>query len=753
MPRALVLYQYLHPDDVVSAVHLSDLCRGLVARGWEVEALPSNRACRDDCAAYAAEETWQGVRIRRVWRPRLRMVPRGFARLPSAAWMIAAWMLAALRPRPPDVLIIGTDPVMAVLAAIAWKVLRPRVRIAHWCFDLYPDCAVADGLLRPGGLAARALAWLARRAYGACDLLVDIGPCMRERLAASGCHAGGAAAGVQAGRSHRRGARHVTLTPWALAESASPAAADATERHRLFGDARLGLLYSGNFGRAHGHDLLLGLARRLRGDGVRVAFSVRGNRVETLRQAVSAADTNVTFAPFAAPDALEARLGAADVHLVSLRPEWTGAVVPSKFFGSLAAGRPVVFAGDRRSAIARWIAAHGVGWVLTPETLEAVAADLRKLAADPASPGQSPASPGRSPARLGRLKRRCHEVYAQHFARERILDRWDAVLRSMLPPAAAARRVRPQRRTPARGRPCEKDSPFRFPEGPEEPALSNAKGCSAETTPGVFFAAAPPDPVRDLVGRAGWDRYYAAGPWRLPAYADEALHPHRARLIRRFLPCGPGKRLLEVGSAPGRYLAWFAREFGYEVAGIDYSPGGHEATLRNMELTGTRAEVILGDFFAYPFAPTSFDVVLSTGFVEHFDDRRRVLSRMDELLRPGGWLLATWPNLRGLNGWIFRRFRPKAAAGHFSFGAAEVAAVLRERGYAICYAGPLDGPFLLDPTAEAAWTGRHPDLARLTRAPLAVFNRCSRGLNRLLGWMPESDLLSCDQGVLAHKGP
>ena len=259
-------------------------------------------------------------------------------------------------------------------------------------------------------------------------------------------------------------------------------------------------------------------------------------------------------------------------------------------------------------------------------------------------------------------------------------------------------------------------------------------------------------PLRDLVGRDAWDQYYQAGPWRLPAWADSALHPHRDRLVRRLLPRGPGRRLLEVGSAPGRYLAFFARELGYEVVGIDYSPAGHAATLRNMELTATRAEVILGDFFTHPFGPASFDVVLSVGFIEHFDDRRRVLGRMDEVVKPGGWLVATWPNLRGLNGWIFRRFRPKAAAEHFTFGAAEIAAILRTRGYAIAYAGPLDGPFLLDPLAEAAWAARRPGLARLARAPLAIFNRCSRGLNRLLGWAPETDLLSCDQGVFACKG-
>src|SRR5206468_3956240 len=114
---------------------------------------------------------------------------------------------------------------------------------------------------------------------------------------------------------------------------------------------------------------------------------------------------------------------AAEVHLVSLRPEWTGVVVPSKFFGSLAAGRPVIFAGSGDSAIAGWIREHGVGWVLNRENAAAVAEDLRRLAADP--------------ARLAALQRRCHAVYQEHFSWRTIMDGWDRELRALLP-----RRVR-----------------------------------------------------------------------------------------------------------------------------------------------------------------------------------------------------------------------------------------------------------------------------------------------------------------------
>jgi glycosyltransferase involved in cell wall biosynthesis len=266
---------------------------------------------------------------------------------------------------------------------------------------LYPEAPVADHLLRSESAFVRFLRGLLRRAYAACDLIADLGPCMRARLSDYG---------------HR--ARTVTLAPWALSEPAANNRPDPNVRAKLFGDARLAILYSGNFGRAHSYADLLTLARRLRDGGVHFCFAVRGNRADELRDAVRPDDSNVSFSGFTPEAELRAHLAAADVHVASLRPEWTGVVVPSKFFGSLAAGRPVLFAGAADSAIAMWIRQYGVGWVLGPNTVEVTADQLLRLA--------------QSRSELQRMQDHCQAVYREHFARRRIMDAWDRELRLLL---------------------------------------------------------------------------------------------------------------------------------------------------------------------------------------------------------------------------------------------------------------------------------------------------------------------------------
>jgi len=180
MPRVLVFYHYFHPDDVVSAQHYADLCLGLREFGWNVTVMPCNRGCRDESLTYPLKETWQGITVRRVWRPAFRQGST-HGRILNAIWMTCAWSLASLAYRP-DAIIIGTDPILCVCAAIPWKLLHPHCRILHWCFDLYPEAAIADGMLKEQTLCMKALKFVLGLAYRCCDAIGSLGVCMTKRL-------------------------------------------------------------------------------------------------------------------------------------------------------------------------------------------------------------------------------------------------------------------------------------------------------------------------------------------------------------------------------------------------------------------------------------------------------------------------------------------------------------------------------------------------------------------------------------------
>ena len=321
--------------------------------------------------------------------------------------MIAGWFLRTLGLGRFDAIIVGSDPAFSPALALALRLAYPRAALVHWCFDLYPEAIEAEG----GGQAVAALASVARMmmkmAYRCYAEIVDLGPTMRRRLQA-----------YETGGGHPH---HETLVPWALAEPGKVAAPDPGVRAELFPRARLALLYSGTMGRAHDYQLFLRLARACRassGDDISMCFSSRGNRFQELRAAVTAEDTNITFAPFADESALEARLEAADIHLLSLKPEWAGVVVPSKFFGSLAVGRPVIYAGPGESEIAGWVREDKVGLHLEEDNLDAVVERLHGLIDHEAE--------------MKQWQENALAVYERRFSKRVVNDQWDRLLRTYI---------------------------------------------------------------------------------------------------------------------------------------------------------------------------------------------------------------------------------------------------------------------------------------------------------------------------------
>jgi glycosyltransferase involved in cell wall biosynthesis len=141
-------------------------------------------------------------------------------------------------------------------------------------------------------------------------------------------------------------------------------------------DDELVVMYSGNMGLGHRFGEVLEIARE-KPAGIRFAFFGRGKRRGEIEAFMAAhPEAAVELHDYAPSEVLGAHLRSADVHLASLAAEWTGTMVPSKLQGIFAAGRPVIFQGDARSSIGRWVEESGGGWVVPPGDAGALARAL-----------------------------------------------------------------------------------------------------------------------------------------------------------------------------------------------------------------------------------------------------------------------------------------------------------------------------------------------------------------------------------------
>jgi hypothetical protein len=411
--RLLLVHHFFQPDDVVSARLYSQLAAEQAKRGWDVTVLTSNRACRRPDVEFARSASWPGVHVVRAWRPPWTQASP-LSRLANSGWLLGAWLAKLIGPGSLerfDAVIVGTDPAFAPLLLIPMRAFRKDGLLATWTFDLYPEAITAFDTANdvgrprasPIGAALVPLARrLMRRAYASADLLANLGTGMAARLAA-----------------YEVPGRNETFTPWSPLEPSEPSPPDPRVRARLFPGAELGLLYAGTLGRAHDFRPFLELSRRCRarsGNTIGFAFACGGHRRKDLERALGRLDTNVRLIEPCPEQELLARLEAADMHLVSVRDAWEGIVMPTKFFGALAVGRPVLYAGPPDGDLAERTRTHDVGFTLTD--VDEAEARLHALLDDRRT--------------LTRWGENAWAVYRERYARSVVNDRIDAVLRGML---------------------------------------------------------------------------------------------------------------------------------------------------------------------------------------------------------------------------------------------------------------------------------------------------------------------------------
>jgi SAM-dependent methyltransferase len=126
------------------------------------------------------------------------------------------------------------------------------------------------------------------------------------------------------------------------------------------------------------------------------------------------------------------------------------------------------------------------------------------------------------------------------------------------------------------------------------------------------------------------------------------------RLLRRYLH--RGDRFLEIGCAPGKILAWAAAEVGAQVSGLDYSERGIATSRHLFSALSLPGDLRCEDLGRTSFPAAGFDVVYSSGLIEHFADPTTVVRQHLELVRPGGTAVITVPDYSGLYGTLQRYF-------------------------------------------------------------------------------------------------
>jgi len=357
--RILVINQFFWPDMSATSQLLTDLAKGLAERGHEVYAISADTGYN----AASADAPPPGITIHRVRSSRF---SRG--RIGRVVSYLSFYVSAALRaltvPRPHLVLTLTTPPLISLVGTIL-KTLRGS-RHFIWEMDVYPDVAIDLDYFKAGGAIDRVTGTLADYSRRRADGIIALGECMKQRLIGRGIDA----------------ARIFVADNWADSAAIQPLP-------RPGDPDQLVLLYSGNLGLAHDLETLTGAMLELNHElnqapRFHFLFVGSGGRRQELESIVAAHNLrSVELRPYVERTSLGESLAAGDIGLVTQRDVCCGSVVPSKVYGLLAAGRPILFIGPRQATPALIIGRFNCGWQIDCGDVQALTQLLLRLAEHP----------------------------------------------------------------------------------------------------------------------------------------------------------------------------------------------------------------------------------------------------------------------------------------------------------------------------------------------------------------------------------
>jgi glycosyltransferase involved in cell wall biosynthesis len=394
--KLVFINRFFYPDHSATSQLLTDLAFTLAKDNLGgVFIITSRQKYDSPNAGLKPMEIVHGVTIVRVWTSRF---GRGsiFGRAVDYLTFYFSAIISMFKiVGKNDIVVAKTDPPM--ISAAAWIVTTiKRARLVNWLQDLFPEVAMALNVPFVTGFPYRILKIIRNKSLASATTNVTIGEQMARRVKSEVPNAS-----VRIIHNWQNG---TAIKPIALEECT------LRERWKLVDSFVVG--YSGNLGRGHDYNTIADAAElMINDDDTRFLFVGGGAKLATLKNHVAARKLpNFVFHNYQPTEKLAECLAVPDIHLISLKPELEGLMVPSKLYGILAAGRCVIFIGDVHGEIANLLEQYNFGFSVEESNSRQLAEKIRLLRDTPKLRTQ--------------LNVNARKLFDDHLNRRSALDNW-----------------------------------------------------------------------------------------------------------------------------------------------------------------------------------------------------------------------------------------------------------------------------------------------------------------------------------------
>ena len=345
--KLLIINQYFYPDVAATAQLLTDLSEDLADKEMDITVLTGNSNYLGGKLDLSANGKYIKSRVIRVNSFSLGKKSTIRRLLDYLSFYILVILKSFTLPKHDIVLILTTPPLISLLGLFL-KALR-KSKLVCLVEDLYPDTAIALGFIKANNYFVKVINSLSKLVFQKSDLIIAISKNMKSRLINKGVDKN----------------KIVIIDNWADKKQIYPIPMKNNwflKKHKL--EDCFVIEYSGNMGLSHDFDTILQGSKILsKYQDIKFLFIGDGGKKKEILRFKTKNNLNNTFClPYQDRNILAHSISAGNISLVSLKSELEGCIMPCKIYGIMAAGRPIIFIGDRNSDIANIIKNANCGY-------------------------------------------------------------------------------------------------------------------------------------------------------------------------------------------------------------------------------------------------------------------------------------------------------------------------------------------------------------------------------------------------------
>jgi len=404
MQKIIFINRFFYPDHSATSQLLTDLVSKLNYNNCEIHIVTSRMKYDDENVRYESDAKYKGVYIHRCWTSsfgRSALLGRAIDYL--TFYMSSFFKLLTLVSKN-DVVVAKTDPpLISVSSGVVTKF--KQATLINWVQDLFPEVAKELNVSLFNGILFNVVKYVRNWSLKIAYKNVVLGELMAEKI-----------------NSEIKSAREPVIIPnWVVGKEMRPVSRGDNSLSLKWGLTNKFVIgYSGNLGRAHDYKTILKAAIELKEKEEIVFLFIGGGAGydELKKQVETLGLSNFLFKQYQSTELLSYSLSVPDVHIISLEPALEGLIVPSKFYGIISVGKPIIFIGDQKGEIARLISKYNCGLSIIPGDAIAMKSSFLKLKEDSEY--------------CNLLSKNSRDLYESHFAVEKSVDLWRQTIAPLL---------------------------------------------------------------------------------------------------------------------------------------------------------------------------------------------------------------------------------------------------------------------------------------------------------------------------------